>query len=299
VYDNLMFGWQLTMITIGDKLRAARIERGITLEQISDETKISLRYLDAIEACNPAGLPGAVFARNFARQYANYLGIKTLGIKASELDEQIRTAFPREDDSGPSPQTIPVTGSVSYPIEVAPLADPWNWNRIGLSALALFAVLGAGAAVFRILQEAPALFEAAREQVKAEESAAVNANLAATPTAELRIAQNTDGSAAHGDGISETTITISGNGMAVRVVAEQDTWISMSANGSHVFSELLKANQSRTISGVENARMVIGNAGGVKIATNGKDIGPIGLPGQVRVVMLSPEGPKIGTMPAI
>jgi uncharacterized protein GlcG (DUF336 family) len=85
----------------------------------------------------------------------------------------------------------------------------------------------------------------------------------------------------------------------VRVVAEQDTWVSMRANGSHVFSELLKANQSRTISGVENAQMVIGNAGGVKIATNGKDIGPIGLPGQVRTVTLTPEGPKIGAGPVI
>ena len=47
----------------------------------------------------------------------------------------------------------------------------------------------------------------------------------------------------------------------------------------------------------ENARLVIGNAGGVKIATNGKDIGPIGLPGEVKVVMLSPDGPKIGVRP--
>ena len=61
----------------------------------------------------------------------------------------------------------------------------------------------------------------------------------------------------------------------------------------------MKLLMSRTISGVENARLVVGNAGGVKIATNGKDIGPIGLPGQVRTVTLSPEGPKIGAGPLL
>jgi cytoskeleton protein RodZ len=284
------------MNTIGDKLRAARIERGITLQQISDETKISRRYLDAIETCDATKLPGTVFARNFARQYAKLLGLNTLGMKPGELEEQIRVAFPREEETFPSP----ASGSAN-PIQVAPLGEAWNWNRMGLSALALFAVLGAGAAIFRIWQEAPGLINTAREQARTQETVADAPAVSATmPTAELRIASNTpaEGSSSNGAGASsETTITISGNGMAVRVVAEQDTWVSMSANGSHVFSELLKANQSRTISGVENARMVIGNAGGVKIATNGKDIGPIGLPGEVKVVMLSPDGPKIGVRP--
>ena len=90
------------MNTIGDKLRAARIERGITLQQISDETKISRRYLDAIEACEATKLPGTVFARNFARQYAKFLGINTLGMKPGELEEQIKAAFPREEEAFPS-----------------------------------------------------------------------------------------------------------------------------------------------------------------------------------------------------
>jgi len=289
------------MKTIGDKLRAARIERGITLQQISDETKISRRYLDAVEACDGTKLPGTVFARNFARQYAKFLGMNTLDMKPGELEEQIRLAFPREEEAFPSPANAPTGIGMPNPIQVAPLGEARNWNRMGLSALALFAVLGAGAAIFRIWQEAPALINTAREQAQTQETAAETPLASTTvPTAEVRIAQSNpvNGSSSNGAGApSETTITISGTGMAVRVVAEQDTWISMNANGSHVFSELLKANQSRTISGVENARLVIGNAGGVKIATNGKDIGPIGLPGEVKVVMLSPDGPKIGVRP--
>jgi len=294
------------MTTIGDKLRAARIERGISLEEISDETKISLRYLTAIESCDAKNLPGCVFARNFTRQYASYIGVSTLGIKPADLEDQIRVAFPREEEFFSAPIQHSTSAGIPNPIQVAPLADSWNWNRIGLSALALVAVLGAGAAIFRIWQEAPALIENARNQAQQQPinevvPANVSTSSAAATTAHVNIEQTTAPTTGP-DGhpvASGTTITISGNGMAVRVVAEQDTWISMTANGTHVFSELLKANESRTISGVENARMVIGNAGGVKIATNGKDIGPIGLPGQVRVVMLSPEGPKIGAVPAI
>jgi cytoskeleton protein RodZ len=296
------------MITLGDKLRAARTERGISLEDISEETKISLRYLKAIESSDAAGLPGTVFARNFARQYAQYIGINALGIKPGELDEQIQLAFPRESESMPSVINQPAGNRTPQSIEVAPLAEAWNWNKIGLSTLGLLAVLGAGAAIFRVWQEAPGLIESAREQAKQQQvqqapqqqaAAPVSQPVIATSAPQVQIEQTSTEPTADGQPTAETTITISGNGMAVRVVAEQDTWVSMRANGKSVFAELLKANQSRVISGVENAQLVIGNAGGVKIATNGKDIGPIGLPGQVRTVTLTPEGPKIGAGPLL
>jgi cytoskeleton protein RodZ len=296
------------MITLGDKLRAARTERGISLEDISEETKISLRYLKAIESSDAAGLPGTVFARNFTRQYAHYIGIGALGIKPGELDEQIQLAFPRESEAMPQLSQSTTASIPQQPIEIAPLAEAWNWNKIGLSTLGLLAVLGAGAAIFRVWQEAPSLIESAREQAKQQQVQQAQQQQVVTPVSQpvappdvpqVQIEQTTAPAAAGQPATAETTITISGNGMAVRVVAEQDTWVSMNANGGHVFSELLKANQSRTISGVENAQLVIGNAGGVKIATNGKDIGPIGLPGQVRTVTLTPEGPKIGAGPLL
>ena len=305
MYDKSKFGWHLTMITLGGKLRAARTERGISLEDISEETKISLRYLKAIESSDAAGLPGTVFARNFTRQYAQYIGIHSLGIEPGELDQQIQLAFPRESEALPSTSQAQGTG-VPQSIQIAPLAEAWNWNKIGLSALGLLAVLGAGAAIFRVWQEAPGLIESARQQAKQQQAQQpqqvvipASQPVIAPSTPQVQIEQTSAAVTADGQPTAETTITISGNGMAVRVVAEQDTWVSMRANGSHVFSELLKANQSRTISGVENAQLVVGNAGGVKIATNGKDIGPIGLPGQVRTVTLTPEGPKIGAGPLL
>jgi hypothetical protein len=83
--------------------------------------------------------------------------------------------------------------------------------------------------------------------------------------------------------------------MAVQVVATEKTWVSITVNGRSVFSGTLQPNESRTISRVERAKMVIGNAGGVEVLTDGKSIGPIGPPGHVRFVLLSPDGPRILT----
>lgn len=81
--------------------------------------------------------------------------------------------------------------------------------------------------------------------------------------------------------------------MLVKLVASEKTWVSISANGKVVFSGILQPNEVRNLAGVERARMVVGNAGGLEVLTDGKSIGPIGPPGQVRVVLITPEGPQI------
>jgi cytoskeletal protein RodZ len=60
--------------TIGEQLRLAREERGIPLREISDETRISIRYLEAIEADDFKRLPGGIFNRSFVKAYARCIG---------------------------------------------------------------------------------------------------------------------------------------------------------------------------------------------------------------------------------
>jgi len=47
---------------------------GLTLEQIAESTKISLRFLRAIESEDYAKLPGGIFTRSYIRQYAAAIG---------------------------------------------------------------------------------------------------------------------------------------------------------------------------------------------------------------------------------
>jgi cytoskeleton protein RodZ len=64
------------VVTLPD-LSTIRERKGITLQQISQTTKISRFYLEAIERSDFACLPGGVFSRSYIRQYA----------KAIEYDE--------------------------------------------------------------------------------------------------------------------------------------------------------------------------------------------------------------------
>ena len=63
------------MTTFGENLRREREMRGVTLEEISASTKISVRFLKALEAEDLAQIPGGIFTRSFIRAYAKYLGL--------------------------------------------------------------------------------------------------------------------------------------------------------------------------------------------------------------------------------
>jgi cytoskeleton protein RodZ len=60
--------------SFGEQLRLAREARGISLREISEQTRISMRYLEAIEANDFKRLPGGIFNRSFIRAYAKYIG---------------------------------------------------------------------------------------------------------------------------------------------------------------------------------------------------------------------------------
>lgn len=55
---------------IGERLREAREEKGLSLEDIQQKTKIQNRYLQAIEEDNLDDLPGKFYARAFIKEYA-------------------------------------------------------------------------------------------------------------------------------------------------------------------------------------------------------------------------------------
>jgi cytoskeleton protein RodZ len=59
---------------IGEKLRLERETRGIALRDISEHTRISMRYLEAIESDDYRRLPGGIFNRSFIRAYAKFVG---------------------------------------------------------------------------------------------------------------------------------------------------------------------------------------------------------------------------------
>jgi len=60
----------------GEQLRRAREERGMSVQAICDATKVSARFIRALEAGALGELPGGVFRRGFVRSYLGALGLE-------------------------------------------------------------------------------------------------------------------------------------------------------------------------------------------------------------------------------
>jgi cytoskeleton protein RodZ len=61
--------------TLGEKLRQAREERGISISEVAEQTRISSLYLKSIEDDNYKPLPGGIFNKGFVKSYAKYVGV--------------------------------------------------------------------------------------------------------------------------------------------------------------------------------------------------------------------------------
>jgi cytoskeleton protein RodZ len=92
--------------SFGEQLRGAREARGITLREISDQTRISMRYLEAIENDDYKRLPGGIFNRSFIKAYAKHIGFD----EREALEGYARTA--RERGAAEEVATTPRQPSV-------------------------------------------------------------------------------------------------------------------------------------------------------------------------------------------
>ena len=77
----------------GEELRRERQIRGISLEEISSATKISVRLLSALERGDVKQLPAPAFTRGFIRAYSTHLGID-----ADEIQLLVGDAYYQKQD---------------------------------------------------------------------------------------------------------------------------------------------------------------------------------------------------------
>ncbi|HQU86149.1 MAG TPA: helix-turn-helix domain-containing protein [Pyrinomonadaceae bacterium] len=102
-------------LTLGEKLRQAREERGISIAEVAEQTRISPHYLEFIENDDFRTLPGGIFNKGFVKSYAKYVGIdeqealqdysKLVSSQESEVSEEPKTYRPEvltDDRAGSS-----------------------------------------------------------------------------------------------------------------------------------------------------------------------------------------------------
>ncbi|KAA9025808.1 helix-turn-helix domain-containing protein [Niallia endozanthoxylica] len=64
------------MTELGNRLKEARLEKGLSLDDLQEATKIQKRYLVGIEEGNYSAMPGKFYVRAFIKQYAEAVGLE-------------------------------------------------------------------------------------------------------------------------------------------------------------------------------------------------------------------------------
>src|ERR1700736_4766509 len=82
-----------TTVGIGAALRGAREALGLTLDEISETTRVRVRHLEAVETGRLDQLPSRPFTIGYVRAYA-----KALGLDADATAARFRTEHPSPDD---------------------------------------------------------------------------------------------------------------------------------------------------------------------------------------------------------
>lgn len=110
----------MTMGQLGTKLKQARLEQGLSLEQLNERTKIQKHHLEGIETGDYSAIPGGFYVRAFIKRYAQAVGMDgdaLLREHKSELPEDEPEASPAEHltrrpekkkrSSGPVAESMP------------------------------------------------------------------------------------------------------------------------------------------------------------------------------------------------
>lgn len=233
------------MEKVGAILRAARQEKGITLREVEEATKIRLRYLDALEKGDYDQIPGRVYALGFVRNYARFLGLD-----AQALIKQFKEEYPPEEDNYQTEESsLASTGLTTrkrarwllVPVVIALLwGFNWLYNHLRPS--------------LKQPPPPPPVMEPAPENPAPQQPATQPPPVTPPPRAE---------------------------GVEVQFKASGNCWVGVTIDGKNDFNGTLKSGEDRVFQGKEKITVTLGSAGAVAITVNGQVQPSLGRVGDV------------------
>src|ERR1700722_10421375 len=273
------------MLSVGETLRRARLEQRLDLCAVAAQTKISARYLEAIESGDRKILPSGFFYKSFVDQYAKFLSLDT-----KEIDAEVDRVL-----SADEPLRLPGFESVAAR-DVPPItfAHRFHTRLPYASAASLVGVLVGCSAVYawwhagRSSVSLKGMIDKVRvfdKPAKAVTSSKIQKRPAA-PSAEEA-----------GNIARVTSAAASDYKVMLDLMAREATWLSVSSDGKPVFSGVLQANQTKSVEGKQFAKVRVGNAAGLDVRLNGKLLAPLGARGQVLIVLFTPDNFQIVSPP--
>jgi transcriptional regulator with XRE-family HTH domain len=246
------------VVEIGNTLRDARRARGLTLEDVEEETKIRKKYIMAMEMDQFEVLPGPIYAKAFLKNYAKFLKINLDEIMDAFKQKQ-SGEIAHEEYEKPVAEKKVTTKRVPEKNVTAKRKPPY-W---------LYA-----AAVLLIAAVVVSLFYGTR---------GLWSNSAAVNEGEQ---QNTDQIAAQDNTgqqqvpVQDNTANITGVKVVLNVISDR-CWIQVIVDGTEAFQGELAAGETRSFEGKEKIFITLGNAGAVEVLENDKSIGFLGAAGDV------------------
>lgn len=247
------------MQSVGSVIRVARLQAGLSLEQVSIKTRISVKNLQAIENDDLSQFSSSFFYKSFVRQFAREVSIdydslsSLVGAATSEIPEPM------------------IPGQRDVIIEKAVLAPSssrskrWRWLR----------PVSSFAAVFAVCSGLYTWWEGWKPENHSNNEkpfvAGVNQSTPAQPA----------------------PMVPQEDGFQVEISGIERSWLALAADGRQVFSGFLEPEQTKVLRGREMGRIRTGNAGGVKLVFNGKPIGVAGPRGQIRTVVFTKDNYQV------
>jgi cytoskeletal protein RodZ len=243
------------MASLSERLKRERELRGISLQQISEETRIGVRFLEALEEDRLDVIPGEFYRRSYLRAYTRYLGL--------DEDRALNVYdFSRKDRS---PQ-MAANDESQAEAQAAPLPSWAKWAG---------AVLVLALPVFLILRSMPA------PTMESEP-------LAAAPTHPVPPPAESPTSPVEGSATFELSSPFASESprdsgkLRLVLSVEESCWLEIAADGEVVISGLKDQGFQQEVTALRELRLWLGNAGGVKLLLNDRPAIPLGRPGQVR-----------------
>ncbi len=290
------------MGSFGERMQREREMRGITLEEISESTKISSRCLRALEEEEFDKLPGGIFNKGFVRAYARFLGID----EDQAVADFVAASGGEQDQPLPDPPE-PRAMALGQRAE-----GHLNWRAFALLLLLLTTVVVTawklGPAAFQRVSAAvterlsrkpapPPVPPSVRPQ-SAPDVPAV-ALLPPPAAAQKPMAKAKPVAVAVGAPATPSPATSDAatapppappRTFVVQIRATQDAWVQIVADGTLLSEGVLVPPAEKRVRAAKQVTIKTGNAAGVEVSFNGQPLPSLGEENQMATVTLTAAG---------
>jgi len=233
-------------VSVGESLARAREDRGLSVADVAEQTRIRSTLIRAIEADDFAPCGGAVYARGHIRSIARVVGIDSVPLVAE---------FDAANHVEPMPSEIAAQPTDARVIARSDRHGP-NWA----AAMAVALVVICALAVVGLLNRGGGGKGTASPQ--ASPSARVHATTPATSPAKAKPPRS-----------AVAQLPANEASMLIRTTHGK-TWLQVETEaGATLFSGLLEPGHSKLFTDKHGLLFTIGNAPAVDVVVNGHDIG--------------------------